>query len=99
MSVGADAVEERFLAREWFRQRVWQPALAAAGITRRVRLHDLRHTHASWVLAGGADVQIVREWLGHASLRATERYLHTLPSADDAALRALARTRSGANPA
>jgi integrase len=92
-------VEERYVAREWFRQRVWQPAVAAAGITRRIRLHDLRHAHASWVLAGGADVQIVRERLGHASLRATERYLHTLPDTDDVALTALARTRSQAHPA
>ncbi|WP_433462170.1 hypothetical protein [Spirillospora sp. CA-128828] len=47
------------------------------------------------VLAGGADVQIVRERLGHASLRATERYLHTLPDAGDTALAALAYTRNG----
>ena len=41
-------------------------------------MYDLRHAHASWLLAGDADIQTVRERLGHASLRATERYLHTL---------------------
>jgi integrase len=86
------------IPRDWFRQRVWDPAVHAAGIGRRVRVRDLRHTHASWVLAGGADLQIVRERLGHSGLRATERYLHTLPDADDTALEAFARTRTGTHP-
>jgi site-specific recombinase XerD len=76
------------------RKQVWDPAVRAAGIGRRVRVRDLRHAHASWVLAGGADLQIVRERLGHAGLRATEN-LHTLPDTDDAALAAFARTRTG----
>ncbi|MEU5885000.1 tyrosine-type recombinase/integrase [Spirillospora sp. NPDC047279] len=83
------------MPRDWFRQRIWDPAVRASGIGRKVRVRDLRHAHASWVLAGGADVQIVRERLGHASLRATERYLHTLADADDTALAALAVTRAG----
>jgi len=83
------------VSRRWFRDTIWKPALAAAGITRRVRIHDLRHAHASWLLAGGADVQTVRERLGHASLRATERYLHTLPGSDQHALRAFTRIRDG----
>ncbi len=57
------------------------------------------HAHASWLLAGGADLQIVRERLGHAGPRATERYLHTLPDADDTALAAFNRTRTGARQA
>ena len=57
-------------------------------------MHDLRHAHASWLLAGGADLQIVKERLGHGSISTTEKYLHTLPDADDTALNALARTRS-----
>lgn len=83
------------IPRDWFRTQVWDPAVRAAGVGRRVRVRDLRHAHASWVLAGGADLQIVRERLGHAGLRATERYLHTLPDADDTALAAFARTRAG----
>ncbi|MGH3376891.1 MAG: tyrosine-type recombinase/integrase [Actinoallomurus sp.] len=82
--------------RDWFRQQIWDPAVTAAGIDRRIRVRDLRHAHASWVLAGGADLQTVRERLGHAGLRATERYLHTLRDADDTALEAFARTRTGA---
>ncbi|WUV04546.1 tyrosine-type recombinase/integrase [Actinoallomurus sp. NBC_01490] len=83
------------IPRDWFRQQIWDPAVMAAGIDRRIRVRDLRHAHASWVLAGGADLQTVRERLGHAGLRATERYLHTLPDADDTALEAFARTRAG----
>ncbi|WP_220499427.1 MULTISPECIES: tyrosine-type recombinase/integrase [unclassified Microbispora] len=57
-------------------------------------MHDLRHAHASWLLAGGADLQVVKERLGHGSISTTEKYLHTLPDADETALDALARTRS-----
>jgi len=78
---------------DWFRKQVWHPAVAAAGIGRRVRVHDLRHAHASWLLAGGADLQVVKERLGHGSIATTQRYLHTLPTADETALEALARTR------
>ena len=67
---------------------------ATAGLDTTVRVHDLRHAHASWLLAGGADIQTVKERLGHGSLRTTEKYLHTLPDADDTALDALARTRT-----
>jgi len=84
------------LPRDWFSRHVWQPAVRAAGLDSPVRLHDLRHAHASWLLAGGADLQVVKERLGHASIATTERYLHTLPDADDTALDALARVRARA---
>jgi integrase len=80
------------LPRDWFRNAVWLPTLKASGI-RPVRMHDLRHSHASWLLAGGADLQVVKERLGHASIATTGKYLHTLPTADDTALTALRRTR------
>ena len=41
------------IPRAWFRRMIWNPALAAAGLTFEVRFHDLRHAHASWLLAGG----------------------------------------------
>jgi integrase len=81
------------IPRGWFRERVWKRGLVAAGIDRRVRMHDLRHAHASWLLSGGADLQVVKDRLGHGSLRTTEKYLHTLPDADETALDALARVR------
>jgi hypothetical protein len=63
-----------------FRASVLQPAFRAAGIDG-VTFHGLRHAHASWLLAGGADLQVVRERLGHAKISTTEGYLHTLPDA------------------
>ena len=60
----------------------------------KVRVHDLRHAHASWLLAGGADLQVVKQRLGHGSLRTTEKYLHTLPDADETALEALSKMRN-----
>ncbi|WP_285509814.1 tyrosine-type recombinase/integrase [Actinokineospora sp. NBRC 105648] len=84
-------------SRHWFRKRVWVPAPFTAGITHRVRVHYLRHAHASWLLQGGADLQTVRERLGHASLRAAERYLHTIPNPTDTALDALAHIRTAPN--
>jgi len=53
----------------------------------------MRHAHASWLLAGGADLQVVKERLGHASIATTEKYLHTLPDADETALEALTKIR------
>ena len=73
---------------------MWQPALKAANLEIHVRLHDLRHAHASWLLAGGADLQVVKQRLGHGSLHTTERYLHTLPDADETALEALAKIKN-----
>jgi len=80
------------IPRDWFRNQIWRPALAEAGVTV-VRPHDLRRAHASWLLAGGADLQAVKERLGHASIATTEKYLHTLPDADDSTLDAFTRIR------
>ena len=78
---------------DWFHHQVWGPARKACGLGT-VRVHDLRHAHASWLLAGGADLQVVKERLGHASIATTERYLHSMPTADETALDALSRIRS-----
>lgn len=77
--------------RNWFRPHIWQPTLTAAGIPPGIRTHDLRH--ASWLLAGGADVQTVKERLGDGNIRTTQQYLHTLTGPDDTALDALHRIR------
>jgi integrase len=47
----------------------------AAGLAG-LRVYDLRHAHASWLLAGGADLQVVKERLGHASIVTAEKYRH-----------------------
>jgi integrase len=74
------------IPRDWFRVRIWKPARAAAKLSLNVTVRDLRHAHASWLLAGGADLQVVKERLGHARISTTERYLHTLPDADESAV-------------
>ena len=79
------------ISRNTFRTKVWLPAVERAGISFNVRMHDLRHAHASWLLAGGADLVAVMERLGHAQIQTTQRYLHTLPDADDKNLEAFSR--------
>ena len=78
---------------DWFRKSIWYKALETADIGVHVTPHGLRHAHASWLLAGGADLQTVKERLGHGSIATTQGYLHALPGAQDAALAALAAVR------
>ncbi|HVV76273.1 MAG TPA: tyrosine-type recombinase/integrase [Mycobacteriales bacterium] len=82
------------VSRNTFRTRVWLPALQRAELGYHVRVHDLRHAHASWLLAGGADLRTVMARMGHSQVTTTQRYLHALPDADDQALAAFERIRS-----
>ena len=82
------------LSRATFNTRFWKPAVERSGIDFPVRMHDLRHAHASWLLAGGADLKSVMERMGHAQIMTTQKYLHTLPDADDKALAAFESVRA-----
>ncbi len=92
----------------------WTPALDAAchpvkpdgtpdpdapRLTKRPRVHDLRHTHASWMLAAGTDLFVLQRRLGHESITTTtETYAHLMPDQQKAAADAAAKALSGLVP-
>ena len=65
-------------------RRRYKAALDAAGL-RPLRFHDLRHTFGTRMIAK-ADIRRVQEWMGHADIQTTMRYLHFAPRDEDAAL-------------
>jgi integrase len=64
--------------------RRYRAALRTGGL-RPLRFHDLRHTFGTRVI-GHADIRRVQEWMGHADVQTTMRYLHYVPRNDDAAI-------------
>jgi len=57
-----------------------------------IRLHDLRHNHASAALAAGVPAKVVSERLGHATIAVTmDIYSHVLPGLDREAADTVAR--------
>ena len=65
-------------------RRRYTAALKRAGL-RQLRFHDLRHTFDTRMIAK-ADIRRVQEWMGHADVQTTMRYLHYAPREEDARL-------------
>jgi integrase len=81
-------------------RRAFLRAKRIAGITRRFRFHDLRHTAACTLASAGVSLQVIQKILGHTSSKMTERYVRVNDAAVAEARRALdARNQQlGLNP-
>ena len=61
-------------------QKILEKYAGMAGIGKKVHPHILRHTFATHLLDGGADLRVVQELLGHTSLASTQIYTHVSKS-------------------
>lgn len=80
--------------------RIWRKAVTES-VGPPCRIHDLRHTHAAWLIADGEHPKAIQTRLGHGSIAVTmDRYGHLMDGLDDQiALHLDARARSAAPPA
>ena len=60
-------------------RKAFKKALKKAGLPENFRIHDLRHTYASWLISRGVPVAIAKELLAHKDIKMTMRYSHLSP--------------------
>jgi len=60
-------------------QKIYYNAKRAAGVSKGHGIHTLRHCFASHLHENGAELYIIKRWLGHTSIKTTCRYIHLSP--------------------
>ncbi|UDM00023.1 tyrosine-type recombinase/integrase [Streptomyces longhuiensis] len=85
-----------------FYHRKWERALKEAikkGLTKRPRIHDLRHTHVAWLIEQNISPAAIQARVGHESITTTiDRYGHLLSNLDDEISAAVANAMRVAAP-
>jgi integrase len=79
--------DEAHIRSDYFRKQVWHPVLKAIGMADSGLVpRDLRRTHATWLRANGASLEIVQQRLGHGQLTTTIGYLAEVIDAEEIAV-------------
>ena len=94
LKLGIRLVDDHHVVTKEDGQPAWPSSLTRAFRTfmrrhrlPRIRLHDLRHSHATHLLAAGVHPKIAQERLGHSSISITiDRYSHVLPGMQEDAV-------------
>ena len=73
--------------------RIFSAAIKKSGV-KPIRIHDLRHSHATWLINNGVNIVAVSKRLGHASIEQTlKTYTHLLQSSDEQMMRTIETAR------
>jgi integrase len=83
-----------------YRERVWLPAVRAAGLEARgITPHGLRHSHVAWLIAAGTPLTAIQRRLGHKSITVTsDTYGGLLPVVDQMLVAAIDLALGGGVP-